>query len=698
MADSRLLSITTTLGPDAVLPTGLSVTESLGQPYAIEVEVLGSDAQLLPKDLLTKEITVTVQQSMGGVPLVRHFHGLVSEFERLGPAAAGRMAYRLVAVPGIWRLGLTRSSRVFQAKSAKDIVEAVLAEHEQPAPKWGILPALQPIPYCTQFNETDLHFVSRLLEEHGMTYYFTHTDSAHTLCISATAPGFPSFEGGDVVAVHHSEEVNELSGWRRSNLARTAEVDLLDMDGERSQPSVVLSKRSETRVYTGEPSMWAAGKVTAWPGGMSTRPGLDPAAVAMGSMESSSEHFEAHSLDPRFAAGARLSVAVREEDGGEFKQQYVVTAVRHEAEDHSALTAGSGGTESYSASLKLAAASRTWMPAARHARPTMAGLHSATVTGPSGEKIHVDEFGRIKVRFRWDRLAKDDDTSSCWVRVAQAAAGAWGGTWFLPRVGDEVLVAFLDGDPDRPIVTGSVYGKDAKPPFQPGSNRSQSGISTRSYKSDSANDANVLRFEDKKDAEEVLLHAQKNLTVEVENDELRNVGHDQTEVVKNARTITVEDADDTLTLKKGHRTTLLEKGDRKTTLKEGTDTLNIDTGDLKTTIKKGNDDLSLDMGNRSAVLKQGNDSLELKMGNETHKLKMGNFEVKCSLGAVTIEAMQKITLKVGSNSIEIGPAGITLKGMMITSEAQTMHTIKGLMVKAEASAMVQVQGGIVMLN
>ena len=187
-----------------------------------------------------------------------------------------------------------------------------------------------------------------------------------------------------------------------------------------------------------------------------------------------------------------------------------------------------------------------------HVRPVMAGLYSAKVTGPSGEKIHVDEFGRIKVKFRWDRLGKDDDTSSCWVRVMQSAAGSWGGTWFLPRVGDEVLVAFLDGDPDRPVVTGSVYGKDAKPPFQPGSNRAQSGIRTRSYKSDSADDANILRFEDKKGSEEVFLHSQKDLKVETENDETRDTGHNHTETIQNARVTTIKDSNDTLTLDKGN--------------------------------------------------------------------------------------------------------------------------------------------------
>ena len=661
-ADTRLLTITSTLPSGALVPTRLSVVESLGEPYAIEVDVLGDDAGMLPKDLLTKPIAVAVRQPMPGSPLIRHFHGLVVEWQRLGPGAAGRTAYRLVAVPGLWRLGLRENCRVFQDKSVKDIVTAVLAEHEQPAPNWGILPALSPIPYCTQFNETDLAFVSRLLEEHGLTYYFAHTASSHVLHISATAPGFRPFEGGDVAVVHGSALAAELSSWSRTNQARSSVVELDDMDVERSKPTVVLTKRSQTRAFDGEPAMWGAGKVRHWPGGMSTRTGLDPAAVAMGARESASEQFEGESVDPRFTAGVRMSISVRDEGGSEAKQPYVVTAVRHEAGDSSGLVAGTGGTEYYKGTLQLVSSQRTWMPAARHPRPVMGGVYSAKVTGPSGEQIHVDEFGRIKVRFRWDTTGPDTDASSCWVRVAQAAAGAWGGAWFLPRVGDEVLVSFLDGDPDRPVVIGSVYGKDAKPPFDPGANRSQSGISTRSYKSSSASDSNVLRFEDKKGNEEILLHAQKDLKVEVENDETRSVDHDQTETIKNSRTTTISDADDKLTLTKGNR---------------------------QVDIKQGNDGLKLDQGNRK---------VEIKMGNDDLKLDQGNLTVKCSLGSVMIEAMQKITLKVGESSLVIDQTGITAKGTLITSEAQGIHKTKAPLVQVEASGLAIVKGGVVMIN
>ena len=273
----------------------------------------------------------------------------------------------------------------------------------------------------------------------------------------------------------------------------------------------------------------------------------------------------------------------------------------------SGLVAGAGGTESYAGSLELVAANRTFMSEARHARPQLAGLYSAKVTGPSGEKIHVDEFGRVKVKFRWDRLGKDDDTSSCWIRVMQSAAGAWGGTWFLPRVGDEVLVAFLDGDPDRPVVVGSVYGKDAKPPFQPGSNRSQSGIRTRSYKSDSAEDANILRFEDKKGDEEVMLHAQKNLCVEIE--------HDETRMVQNARTTTIKDSNDVLTLNSGNITTTCDLGSimieakQSITLKVGQNTIVVDQAGITLTGLTISEEAKLLHKTKSPMIQENGDAM-----------------------------------------------------------------------------------------
>ncbi len=638
----------------------LSVTEELGLPYAIEAEVLGKDPGLLPDKLMTQEITVTVTQR-GPEPLVRHFHGVVAEFRRIGPGAAGRMIYRLVAVPNLWRLGLRRNCRIFQEKSAQDIVRYVLDQHGLPGPSWNMV-STKPIPYCTQFNETDLAFISRLLEEHGLTYYFKHSVGAHEMCVAAGGFAFPQDEPALVTARHGDPGLYIYGAWRRMNRARSFQTFFQDMDEQRSKPSEVQEETKATRTYNEEANQWSGTENYFWPGGMSTRPGNPSAEVAMSDQEARSEEYQARTLDPRNMAGLRVSVSIKKEDDTEETRQYVITGTRHEAVDTSGLVSGSGGTEAYNGALSLVLAGRRYVPPPRHPRPSMAGVYSAKVTGPSGEKIHVDQFGRIKVKFRWDRFAKDDDTSSCWVRVMQSVAGSWGGAWYLPRVGDEVMVAFMDGDPDRPLVVGSVYGKDAVPPFKPGTNKAQSGYLTRSYKSDSAADANKLLFEDKKGSEFIELHAEKDLKVDVENDETRTIGHDQTETVKNSRTVTIKDADDTLTLEKGNRSD---------------------------TIKMGNDTLSIDTGNRSTTIKMGNDATELKMGN---------LSVKCALGAITMEAMQSITLKVGQSTVVIDQTGVTIKGMMIQQEAQLLHKTKSLLVQEKADALVQVEGGIVMIN
>lgn len=635
MPEPRLLQITSPLGEDALLATRLSVTEQVGLPYTIEVDVLAEDAQLKPSALMTQPITVTVARTVNGQTIERHFHGLVAEFGRLGPGPSKRTGYRLVAVPALWQLSLKSNCRIFQGKTVKEVTETLLSDHGLPAPTWGMLPALSPMPYCTQFNETDLHFLSRVLEEHGLGYYFSHAKGSHTLHISHSAQGFPMGEAGEAVASNQSPGDLDFSGWTAANRMRPASFETEDMDAQQSQPSARQKKKKDTLKHADEPAMWKAGKHFKWPGHVASRPGVDQAAVVMGQMESASEGFAARSRDPRHTAGSRINIKVRAEDDTDQAKQYVITTVRHQATDMSKLAAGSGGTEDYQCEVELASTERTWMPSPRHERPTIPGVINGLVTGPKGEQIHVDDYGRIKVWSIFNRGAPTDDNASIWMRVAQSVAGSWGGNYFIPRVGDEVLVAFLAGNPDYPVVIGSLYGHDALPPFQPGQHRARTGIKTRSYKSESSEDSNILRFEDKKGEEEVLLHAQKNLLVEVENDETRKIDHDQTETIKNNRTVTIED---------------------------------------------------------------GNDALTLKKGNGTQTYKMGNFTLKCELGAVTIEAMQSITLKVGGNSVTIDQKGITSKGILITEEASAMHKTKAPAVMVNGDATVMVQGGIVMLN
>ena len=266
----------------------------------------------------------------------------------------------------------------------------------------------------------------------------------------------------------------------------------------------------------------------------------------------------------------------------------------------------------------------------------MAGLHSAIVTGPAGEEIHCDEYGRVKVHFLWDRVGKRDDTSSCWVRVAQAYAGAWGGSQMLPRIKDEVLIAFVDGDPDRPVIIGSLYNAEQKPIYALPANKTQSGFRTRSSKGGGATNFNELRFEDKKGSEEVSFQAEKDFKLLTKNNRDEEVGNNRTTIVT-----------------------------------------------------KGNDTLTVKMGNIATKASKGNISTLASVGN---------ISVKAELGKVEINAMQSITLTCGASKIHMTPTGITLEAMQIDVKAKLMLNTEGLIATHKASAMMTIKGGLVLIN
>jgi len=296
------------------------------------------------------------------------------------------------------------------------------------------------------------------------------------------------------------------------------------------------------------------------------------------------------------------------------------------------------------------------------------GPQSALVVGKKGEEIWTDKHGRVKVQFPWERYTKSDENSSCWVRVGQPWGGKSFGGFQVPRIGEEVIVDFLEGNPDRPIITGRVYNGDNTFPYALPGDQTKSGFKSRSSKSGSTENFNELRFEDKKGEEEIYFHAEKNFVRVVENDDKLEIG-----LVKKdpgSQTITV------------HK-------DRTTTIKTGNETLVVEQGDRKTTVQTGKDLLEVSKGDRSVTIKMGNHSLEVSMGNQTTAIKMGKSETS---------AMQSIELKVGANSIKIDQSGVTIKGIMVKVEGSAMVEIKGPMTNVKGDGMVMVKGGVVMIN
>ena len=251
-------------------------------------------------------------------------------------------------------------------------------------------------------------------------------------------------------------------------------------------------------------------------------------------------------------------------------------------------------------------------------KPVVRGPHTAVVVGPPGEEIFPDKFGRVKVQFFWDRQGKMDENSSCWTRVSHPWAGKNWGFVAIPRIGHEVVVEFLEGDPDRPIIVGSVYNADNMPPYALPDNKTQTGVKTRSSKGGGSANFNEIRFEDKKGSEELYFHAERNLTGEVEKDETRTVGE--------------------------NRTTTIHKDDTET-------------------VETGNHTLTVSQGNREATVSMGNDKLTVSMGGVTHEVPVGTHKVDAMM--VETDGQTMITLKCGASSIEMTPASITIKSPMV---------------------------------
>ncbi|WP_424813018.1 type VI secretion system Vgr family protein [Roseococcus sp. YIM B11640] len=627
----RLLDISSPLGDGVLVLRRLSVQEAIGRPFAITAEVLSAEMDLKPSALIGKPITCAIRT---GHVEPRYFHGIVRAFTRIGPYGRGFAAYRLEAVPRLWQLSRTADCRIFQEKSVKDIVSTVLQEGGVAPVRWGGSVASGQRTYCVQFNETDLEFTQRLLDEIGSGYYFEHKQNDHTMVICGANADYPQIPGEPQVVRNERDIHGSLTEWQPVTALQPGKIVSQDFDG--LKPNTLLNKQSSTILGTPNASAY---EVFHWPSGQTVRPEGDLSKLNMEGFEAGADRVQATGNDPTIFAGGRLKVRPGLDNPPPVT--WLVSSVRHEAYDETHLVRG--GSAGYTNALMLIAADRPWRPPEPRPRPPMNGVHSAIVTGPNGEEIHCDEYGRVKVHFLWDRAGKRDDTSSCWVRVGQSFSGKWGGSWTLPRVGDEVLVAFVDGDPDRPVIIGSVYNSEQKPIYQLPANKTQSGIKTRSSKGGGASNFNELRFEDKKGSEEIHIQAEKDMTLLIKND--------RTETVRNNRTETVDG--------------------------KHTETVKLD---------------------RTATVSQGNEKLTVEMGNMDTLVKLGNITEKASLGKIEIEAMQSITLTVGTSKLHITPVGISLEAMQIDVKAQLALNTEGLMSTHKGNAMMVVKGGLVMIN
>jgi len=491
------------LGAADLLVSRVSGREALSEPYAFEVELARRDRGPLDlAALVGAEAELRLHRPSGEARVV---HGEAWRVELTG-VAAGAGRYRAWLGPRLLRLGRVERSRLFQGRSVPQIVEAVLGEHGV-AHRSALAGQYQPREYVAQYRESDLAFVSRLLEAEGIWYRFEHAAGKHELVLADGESG-QARRAGEVPVRHETGQggdAEHVSRLARTHRATTEAVERRDYDFER--PALALTARAGA---AGGPEVYE------WPGGF-----LDGPA----GRERAARQLEALRHGRATLAGEGTCLDVQPGTAFALAGHGRVLAVRvtHQGEQELGAGAATAITASYRNEFQGIAADQPYRPRRRSPRPRIAGVQTATVVGPAGEEIQTDQHGRIKVQLHWDREGKRDDASSCWIRVAQAWAGAGMGASFLPRIGQEVVIRYLEGDPDRPVVTGAVYNGRNPPPVELPRDRTRS--TTRSDSSPGGGGSNELAFEDLAGGERIDHHAERDQHVVVEDAHRREVRH-----------------------------------------------------------------------------------------------------------------------------------------------------------------------------
>jgi type VI secretion system secreted protein VgrG len=656
--DKRPIRVQTALGKDELLLSEFAGTEGVSQLFSYTLDLLSENPAVDPARLLRTPATVTLELPGDGGR--RYINGLINRFSQLGQLE-GLTVYRAEIVPWLWFLSLSTDCRIFQNLSVPEIVEQVFGNLGYSAFDIRCAGSYPKREYCVQFRETHLAFVSRLMEEEGIFYFFEHEDGKHTLVLAdgpsavQPCPGQSSARMATATAVQPDDVITLLE---REHAVESGKVTLRDYDplqpSLRLEGTVTGKEKEELYDYPGDFTVLDQGERYA--------------RLRLEAHEARQQIVRGAGTCRGMQSGYRFDL--KDHYRREVNQAYLLLEIQHRGRAGDYRSWDSAPLD-YQNQFVCIPHSVPYHPSLRTPRPRVGGHQTAMVVGKAGEEIWVDKHGRIKVQFHWDRQGKKDENSSCWVRVSTAWAGKAWGAIHTPRIGQEVLVEFLNGDPQYPIVIGSVWNGEHAPPYALPANGTQSGIKSRSSAGGATDTFNEIRLEDKKDKEEIFVQAQKDLTVNVKNDEKRTVLHDRTTEITNH---------DTRTVKEGNDTTTVEKGNQ---------VISVDQGDQTLTVKTGK---------QAVTLNQGNQEITLKMGNQTTKLDMGNVTIKAAMGKVIIEAMQGIELKVGQSSVKLDQTGIQIGGMMLKLDGQVQTEVKGVMTTVKGDGMLTVKGGITMIN
>jgi type VI secretion system secreted protein VgrG len=650
------MTVQTPLGPDALFIAGFHGEEAVSVPFHYQLELFAPSGREVPFDkLLGQPVTVRVQLPQGQR---RFFNGVCSAVSQ-GFAGQELTGYHATVVPRLWLLSRRTQSRIFQDLPVPDILREVFDGLDV---SFRLRVNYEPREYCVQYRESDLAFASRLMEDEGIFYFFEHEDDKHTLVVGDNPGAHPDLPGTSVLPLLSEPagptSFGRITSWVKRQDLRSGKFMLWDHTFELPHKHLEAVRPLTDSVQVGQVvhRLRVPGneqlEAYDWPGDYALR--FD--GVNRGGGDQSAKLSKVYADGPRTAAlraeqEACAGLAVEGAAtcpnltaGHAFAVQspalngvarwykadgpYVFTRVAHAFTNADFRSGGTGGL-SHSATFTAIPRALPFRPPRTTPRPFIPGPQTAVVAGSPGEEICVDKYGRVKVQFHWDREGDSDLDSSCWVRVAQFWAGKRWGAHFWPRVGQEVVVTFLEGDPDRPLITGSVYNAENMPPYELPKYKTKSGVKTRGTPQATPEGFNELRFEDKKGKEQVFLHSQNRMDVRVRGSLFETCGGSRNEVI-GARTDGKPGGDHTVTVGGDHD-------------------LHIQQGLFAAVEKK----LSLVVVQDAVQEYQANRATKVRAKDEVNARE------------ITLEALTKITLKVGSSFVVVDLTGVTIQGPIV---------------------------------
>ncbi len=678
------------------------ITEKMGELTEIQVEMLSPDKTIKLEELLGKILTIHMAAAEGEE---RKFTGTIVRVERL--ALRDGFVHLLADLrPWFWMLQQTTNSRIFQNMTVDKIIEDVFKGHGFSDFQKKLSGTYEQREYCVQYRETDFDFVSRLMQEEGIYYFFDYAKANNkyeTLVLCDGLSGHTPLTGSSDLFYRAGDDYEQrlpdsVTEWASAQQIVPGVVALGDFNFE--TPSAKMASVSKTILSPDHKHNKY--ELYDTPGHyIDANKGKPRAQVRMEAEETEYDRRRGRASVRAMEVGKTFTL--KEHPDKDQNQEYLVTAATFYLQttegygfeknskdlDTGALEFPEDNSEMYMVEFDVQPKKVQYRNARTTPWPEIAGLHTAIVTGPAGKEIHTDKYGRIKVQFHWDRVGKKDEKTSCWVRVVTPWSGKNWGMIHIPRIGQEVVIQFEEGDPDRPICTGMLYNAETMPPYDLPANQTQSGIRTRSSEKGKPDTFNELMFEDKKDAELVRFQAQKDHEKLVKNKSTVTIGYDKLDTGGNG-------GDGCLSQ--------VVKKDVNETIKEGDHTFTIETGSQKVSIKtdqtetiEGKSTRTV-TGNDTETIKQGNMVTSVDSGNKTTTVKLGNIQVDAKAGKITMTAMQSIELKVGTSSIKLDPTSVTIKSTMINVQATAKMDAKSPLTTVSGDAMLTLKGGVTMIN